>query len=180
MIFLLRPGGWSNGYRSVSEIPGQEIAIIFTPVRLIELEPSADPRLDSIRSTQDSMRIRRERLQRPTQNKSATPMSFQGSLGRHLRGRTEFTGDGLLHVWRNHERINRYCPAATMRYNTNAAFLHKPGRALYGVLRHTIQQSSIRHLGNGRHLWTKCSTGWRARRPKAMPTLRPMRKKRRS
>ncbi|KAF6781542.1 hypothetical protein CSOJ01_16073, partial [Colletotrichum sojae] len=38
--------------------------------------------------------------------------------------RTEFHG-GLLHMKRNHPRINRYCPAMTvaMRHNTDATFL---------------------------------------------------------
>ncbi|KAK1521590.1 hypothetical protein CABS01_16520 [Colletotrichum abscissum] len=42
-----------------------------------------------------------------------------------LRERTEFTNDGLLHVRRNHERINRYSPAlaVAMRHNTDTAFL---------------------------------------------------------
>ncbi|KDN72074.1 putative conserved hypothetical protein [Colletotrichum sublineola] len=42
-----------------------------------------------------------------------------------LRERTEFTSDGLLHVRRNHERINRYSPAlaVAMRHNTDTTFL---------------------------------------------------------
>ncbi|GJC89504.1 hypothetical protein ColLi_12342 [Colletotrichum liriopes] len=42
-----------------------------------------------------------------------------------LYDRTEFTPDGLLRVRRNHERVNRYCPAlaVAMRHNTDATFL---------------------------------------------------------
>jgi hypothetical protein len=42
-----------------------------------------------------------------------------------LRAKTEFTLDRLLHIRRDHERINRYCPAlaVALRHNTDAAFL---------------------------------------------------------
>jgi hypothetical protein len=42
-----------------------------------------------------------------------------------LREKTEFTSDGLLHIRRDHERINRYSPAlaVAMRHNTDTTFL---------------------------------------------------------
>lgn len=42
-----------------------------------------------------------------------------------LREQTRFTEDGILHIRRDHARINRYCPAlaVSMRHNTDTAFL---------------------------------------------------------
>ncbi|KAF6807891.1 hypothetical protein CPLU01_15746 [Colletotrichum plurivorum] len=69
---------------------------------------------------------------------TCTKYSFQGRDGKAskqhpcrfkapwpLRERTEVTSAGILHVKRNHSRINRFCPALTvaLRHNTDVAFL---------------------------------------------------------
>ncbi|GKT61135.1 putative conserved hypothetical protein [Colletotrichum tofieldiae] len=56
-------------------------------------------------------------------NRSRHPCRFKAPWT--LRERTEFTSDGLLHVRRDHERINRYSPAlaVALRHNTDTTFL---------------------------------------------------------